>query len=355
MTVVGFARRCLPPALAALLLAGALACDADGGFAEGFRLDDDYRREAFVQSEAESTDILWVIDTSGSMIDEQAALAEHFPAFIEFFVDWDIPFRMGITSTNVGEEDSEGLDGRLVGEPPWIDSDEEDVEAAFVERALLGIDHRHGEERGLHASYTALGTLLDGVNEGFLREEASLVVLVVSDEPDYSTLSASDAEDWIDWSSYATWMDGLKGDAPEDAERSHFSSIVGVGEEGLDDPDGCLHGGLEGEGSLENGALRGDGYIEASIATGGTVQSICSEDWTETLGRLGLTSAGLSDRFPLSDVPVPGSIVVRVSGSQVEGWSYDSVLASVVFEITGIPEAGEEVVVTYLAQVDEVE
>jgi len=340
-------RRSIVLGLAAGLLLVGPGCDNDGGFAEGFRNDDNYRREVFVQPQPHSTDILWVIDTSCSMRDEQEAVATNFPAFIEFFVERDIPFRMGVTSTNIDEPDTVGLDGQLVGSPAWIDDATEDVEQAFVDRALLGIDERHGDERGLHASYMALGERLEDVNTGFLRPDASLVVLVVSDEPDYSTLGAPDAEDWMDWSGYATWLDALKGPEPEDAQRSHLSAIVGVSEDGLEVPDGCLHGDAVGSGSLEEGALRGDGYIEAALATGGSVQSICSGDWTVTLYRLGLTSAGLRDRFELSEIPMLGSIGVRVEGNEVSSWTYEESLNAIVFGLAAIPEGGEAVSVTY--------
>ena len=90
-------RRSIVLGLAAGLLLVGPGCDNDGGFAEGFRNDDNYRREVFVQPQPHSTDILWVIDTSCSMRDEQEAVATNFPAFIEFFVERDIPFRMGVT------------------------------------------------------------------------------------------------------------------------------------------------------------------------------------------------------------------------------------------------------------------
>lgn len=338
-------RRVVRGGLVTVLLLALAGCDPSGDFIRGFPLDDDYRREDFYQAQPHSTDILWVIDTSCSMMDEQEAVAENFPSFIEFFVDRELPFRMGVTSTNIDETDTEGLDGALVGSPAWIDDETEEVEQAFVDRALMGIDEYHGDERGLHASFAALGERLEDVNAGFLRESASLVVLVVSDEPDYSTLAVPDASDWIDWSSYASWLDEVKG--PEEAGSSHLSAIVGFNEEGIDQPGGCLHGDAQGAGSLQSGALRGDGYIEAALATGGTIQSICSEDWTLTLYRLGLTSAGLHDRFELAELPRPETLRVRVDGSEVSNWSYDPLLNAVVFGLSAIPDAGERVVVTY--------
>ena len=325
-------------------------CDGSSGFTEGFRVNDDYRREEFTQLRARATAILWVIDTSCSMMDEQESLAANFPSFIEFFVEREVPFRMGVTSTNIDEQETSGLDGRLAGSPPWLDSETDDVESQFVDRILLGIDPGHGRERGLHASYVALTDRLDDANAGFLRPEASLVVLVVSDEPDYSTIGNPDSDSFIGAQEYATWLDTLKAD-----DDSHLSAIVGVGEQGLDDPEGCLHGDFQGQPNLEHGALRGDGYIEAAIATGGSIQSICDADWTSALYRLGTTSAGLRESFELSSPPIVESISVRLEGTLTDSWTYEPLMQSVVFDPLAIPESGQTVVITYRAEADQVD
>jgi hypothetical protein len=345
---VRFIQGTLFPAFVAALLLGPVVlsgCSNPNGFADGFYVSEDWKRDEFTQTRPRATDILWVIDTSCSMQDEQEALADNFPAFISFFIDRELPFRMGVTSTNIDEDETTGLDGALTGSPSWLDHDSPDVEDRFIERILLGIDPGHGAERGLHASHIALTDRLSDTNAGFLRSYASLVVLVVSDEPDYSTLGYPNSMNFIDHQDYAPWLDLLKGDTP-----SHLSAIVGVGPGGLDDPEGCVRGGFLGDPNLEHGALRGDGYIEAAIDTGGSVQSICDADWTLALYRLGLTSAGLLERFDLSAVPVDGTIQVRVEGSETSGWSYESALGAILFAPDAIPETGNSVVVTYRSE-----
>lgn len=317
-------------------------CSGTRGFAEGFHVTEDWRRDEFTQAQPRATDILWVIDTSCSMLDEQEALADNFPAFISFFIERDLPFRMGITSTNIGEAETDGLDGELAGSPRWLDHDSPDVEETFMDRILLGIDPMHGRERGLHASHIALSDRLEDSNEGFLRPNASLVVMVISDEPDYSTLQYPDSSDFIGADEYVDWLEQLNDNTP-----SHLSAIVGVGPDGLEDPNGCLHGGFLGEANLEHGALRGSGYIEAAIGTGGSVQSICDEDWTLALYRLGLTSAGLLERFDLSSTPVEETITVRVEGTETHAWAYEPLLGAVLFAPEAIPSSGEQIVITY--------
>lgn len=47
-----------------------------------------------------NVDILWVVDNSGSMADEQASLATNFNSFIDRFLDQNINFKMGIITTD---------------------------------------------------------------------------------------------------------------------------------------------------------------------------------------------------------------------------------------------------------------
>jgi hypothetical protein len=54
----------------------------------------------FSPQTAESVDILWVIDNSGSMCQEQKAIAENFDSFIKEFGNQNIDFQMGVTTTH---------------------------------------------------------------------------------------------------------------------------------------------------------------------------------------------------------------------------------------------------------------
>ncbi|MGM0556601.1 MAG: hypothetical protein ACQEVA_09520 [Myxococcota bacterium] len=60
----------------------------------------------FSPQTAESVDILWVIDSSGSMCQEQKALADNFDAFIDDFGKQNIDFHMGVTTTHQTPEGS---------------------------------------------------------------------------------------------------------------------------------------------------------------------------------------------------------------------------------------------------------
>ncbi|MCP4869244.1 MAG: hypothetical protein GY898_11060 [Proteobacteria bacterium] len=330
-----------------LALLASTGCDR-GQFAEGFATDNEFRQESFEQVEAVPVDILFVVDTSCSMADEQEALAENFPQFIEFFADEVLPFRIGITSTNINDPDSDGLDGALNGDPRWLEPDTPNFEAKFFEHALMGIDEGHGDEAGLHAAYVALEERIDDVNADFIRDWANLSIIVVSDEPDFSTRGAPNSGEFTDADAFAPWLDGYK-DTPE---ASQLSALVGISEDGIDAPDGCLHPWANPQdnhnGNGGEGAERGDGYLEAAIATGGATHSLCSEDWGEMMGHLGLTTAGLEDTFVLSEVPLLHTLRVSVGGVHNIDWVWDAEANAVTFvSYETLPRPGETVAVEY--------
>ena len=335
-----------PATIAAIALFAVTGCrDPDGGSV--FDTADDLVREVFPQAEPATADILWVVDSSCSMEDEQNALAANFPSFIEVFLERGLEFQIAVTSTNIDEDGTDGLDGRMAGDPPIITSEDDDPEAMFIERSLVGIDQGHQDEKGLEAAWQAIEVLGDGPNAGFLREEAHLAVIIVSDEPDFSEREQSDGEDLMHWQEFADWMNALKG--PTGLRYSDLSAIVGVSDDGFVAPGWCGIPDGEEPGQGE-GAQRGDGYLEAAVATGGLWASICEEDWGELLGRVGLRAAGLMDSWQLEWEPAPGTLEVRVNGNTPppDSWEYFALDNSIRFlTVASIPRPGSVVEVQY--------
>lgn len=331
--------RLLFAALAALLLFP--ACTDDPNASGGFGADPNWRSEYFTQQWPSRSDILWVIDSSCSMEDEQASLVENFPSFIEFFVTRDLAFHLAVTTTNIDDPNSEGLDGEFNGSPGWINQNVDSIEEEFLSRALVGIDDGHGKEKGLEAAYRALTEPAPG-DEGFVRDDAHLAVIVVSDEPDHTARpEEEDHDQWIGWVEFSEWLEGLKG--PTGQRMVNFNAITGVSPDGFDNPGGCGEGNGAG-----GGALRGSGYLEAADATGGTWMSICEPDWGDMLGRVGLSAAGLMDSFRLEEVPDLDTLEVRIDGRQAAGWEYRDWDNAIVFTtVESVPLPGEETSVRY--------
>jgi hypothetical protein len=169
-----------------------------------------------------SLDILFVVDNSGSMAGEQRQLAESFHGFAsvldERFEDYHIAvITTGMESgacplcnSNLNQScvNETGEHGRFQNRRGWYEGPEEapiyQVEASDPSCKVVTRDNQDcfydevtgrgtvfvgiygcGYERGLSAIRRALGKeLLEGWNAGFLRDDAMLAVIVISDEDD---------------------------------------------------------------------------------------------------------------------------------------------------------------------------
>src|SRR5690606_37791089 len=57
--------------------------------------------DRLLQSNQPEVDVLWVVDSSCSMSDDQAALMTYFPVFFDFFEGSGIDYHLGVVSTDM--------------------------------------------------------------------------------------------------------------------------------------------------------------------------------------------------------------------------------------------------------------
>ncbi|MCY4524075.1 MAG: hypothetical protein OXB84_04980, partial [Halobacteriovoraceae bacterium] len=62
---------------------------------------------------SQSINIVWVIDNSGSMSDEQAALGNSFSEFIGHFLEQNIDFKMAIITTDENQYENKDKENKL--------------------------------------------------------------------------------------------------------------------------------------------------------------------------------------------------------------------------------------------------
>jgi hypothetical protein len=261
-----------------------------------------------------SSDILMVIDDSASMAEEQQRLGENFHAFTDAVAGAYADFQIGVVTTDV-DTDSAGLlrGGILTRDTP-------DLEQAFLEAVQVGTKGSRYEQ-GYEAATLALDEVL---NPGFSRTAARLHVVFVSDEDDQSPDRLPD------------YMDRLRTAAGSGGLTVH--AIVG------DEPEGCASG--------IGAASAGTRYLTAAVQTDGYTDSICSDDYSEILQRVGLDVAGLQTTYLLNQVAESGAIEVWVDGvlmpeREEDGWRYSPGENAVVFDGRSVPRAGMQVVVEY--------
>jgi hypothetical protein len=226
--------------------------------------------DTFQQTPNPTVDILWVVDNSGTMREERQELGAKFDQFMSKMEESGADYHIGVVSTDA---DDPAHSGNLQGDPKYISNATSNAKDAFIHNVDLA-ETENRREKGLDAMRLAFSAdLLAGRNSGFLREEAALFVIVISDEDD-SSIGATRY--------YARWLDHLKEKGNENLVS--LSAIVGT--------EGC-----------ENVTSFGDRYIEVQEMTNGLFYSICTPDYGPMVEALGIKAAGLRRKFYLSQYP----------------------------------------------------
>ncbi len=314
-----------------LLLAA--ACKPEQGISRVIRSD------VFLQQPTNEVDILWVVDNSNSMADEQEAIAEKFESFITHVEEANADFHIGVITTDLDHSDQ---NGKLQGDPLFL-TPQDDYVKLFKERIQIGIDGSP-QEKGIDAALTALSEpLVSSYNAGFRRAGATLSIIYVSDENDCTDrgglagydneVSACydhsdllvDVKELIDEYRHLQLQD----------ERVVVSAIVGP-----EIDEGC------------DGSKPGFRYMSMAEAFGGLQGSICEADFGAIMSDLSLEVSGVQTSFQLTYAAVEGTIEVAVEDELVpedenNGWTYDPEYWIVYFHGDGVPPRGSSITITY--------
>ncbi len=272
--------------------------------------------DEFIQEGNNQTDILWVVDNSCSMIEEQGQLADDFSNFISIVDAEAVDYHIAAVTTDSAQ---------FLGQTKVITHSTPNGEQVFADNCQVGTNG-DTTERGLLYGWEALQLAVNNTapNTGFYRTVAGLRVVFVSDEMDGSSGDPLD---------YVADYQSLK----SNPNHVILSAICGT--------DGTQAEMCWGSGGQ---AMGGHGYVDAALATGGLLGSICESDWSTTLTSLGWMSLSLADTLPLSQEPIPSTITVDINGVHLnQGWYYDAVINSVVLEPDYVPGDGDQVEITY--------
>lgn len=281
----------------ALLLSVLVACGNDitiepevstGDLPPPQPLDPLTRTDRIVQVTIPSVDVLFVVDNSCSMEEEQAALSVNFPTLLQYFLDSDLDWHVGVVSTDMNDPLHAG---RLQqsGDLSWLDPETENPVEAFAEMVALGVSGSPIEQ-GVAAAFSAVELLAgpDGPNEGFIRPESGLHITVISDEDD-----ATNRPGGSQLVSRSEFVEYLRTVRPT-GRLTSFSSIVGptTGCDDIGEP--------------------GSDYMTITRQVGGVVWPICTDNWSGVLDELGFLTTGLNREFFLSAAPVVDTLEVSV-------------------------------------------
>lgn len=156
--------------------------------------------EGSLEDGCEKVDFLFVIDSSGSMVDEQDNLLASFPGFIAAIEDTLMFDDFHLMVVDAGLIAGQGCDGQLgagrvtsslgqdcalAGGLRYTTQDQPDLVSAFTCIASRGSDGP-GNEQTMDSMLASIGPLTGPgqCNEGFLRDDAVLVITIISDEED---------------------------------------------------------------------------------------------------------------------------------------------------------------------------
>ncbi len=184
----------------------------------------------------------------------------------------------------------------------FLTSSSENAADQFAELVAVGAGGV-GIEMGLEGARAALSEpLVSTANAGFLRDNANLAVIFISDENDFSPDPVDD---------YLRFFMDLKGDpAYRYPGIVTLSAVVGKDVPAYDGQPSCE--------STAGSASYGIRYVDLASRTGGVLESICDDDFAPISAELGLLASGLELEFVLSEPANEETLVVKLYAEQSE-------------------------------------
>ena len=267
--------------------------------------DADIWVDSFVQVRAvDGVDIIWVIDNSGSMIQHQTNLLLGIETMMNALPlgGWRLVMISADPSASLIEQQF-----------PLVPGDGINEASDMYDQMQTG-----GAERGFDAAMNYIEN--NPYAATWMRHDAALLVVFVSDEDDQSIILADEA-DFISWY------------VPRRFGNVFLASIVHLTE----DDSSCD--------PYPYSAYYGETYIAATNMLFGTVVDICSTDWAP--GVLDATTQiEPYESIVLTHSPVPQTIRVFIDGQLSFDWYYDPSDNTVYF--TTVPGSGSLVEIGYI-------
>ena len=275
---------------------------------EGVGIPHGTHTDVFEQEEIRKSDILFIIDNSCSMSQEQDLMSENMETFVEKLVLSEVDFQAAVITT----DDITPIGGVMYGD----DFDVVSQLASAVDVGNGGNSIEKGQEKAMEA-IDLLGPLSPGK---FVREDAFLSIVVVSDEDDASPLTEVE---------YYDFFMSIK-----DPDMFAWHSVVATGI-------------LPTDPAICNPSATGFRYMDQSFYTYGVVLDICG-DWGESLTVLAESSYRIEDTYPLTRDAISTSIKVSVDGVELtEGWVYNDISNVVYLEDRTLITGDELFQITY--------
>jgi hypothetical protein len=263
------------------------------------------------------TDILFVVDDSGSMSEEQATLQAGLGAFIQTLASSPVAndFQIGVTTSSVADFDgtARAPAGTLVA-PGVMTASDPNLVTTFQAAVAVGTAGS-GREQPFEAARLAISkSAAGGPNEGFLRPGARLAVIFLSDEDDCSGAAGLGVDNNADCRAEKVASPSALteiGDVVSDLSAGRevvVAAIVGVAPGTLAPSCGQSYCSDQACGTALD---KGDRFVALLNAVGPSrsrLASICDADFDQALSEF--AGAILSQTLPLEGAPADWRMLV---------------------------------------------
>lgn len=303
-------------------------------------------------------DIMWMVDSSGSMAPYQNNLSDNFETFINDFITKGYDYNIAVTSTdgwrypqNPASPWNQSLvrfrDGNLYTGTTADNSGvfminllTSNIVDTFKKNIKVGTAG-DGDERGFQSLRESFGATSVNGGYNFRRSSAFLAVILVGDEEDNSR-----KDDGGNYTSVLDYTNSFVGYLDNYTSSTAGSRKYNVSTITVVDINNCP--------GHHVGASQGNKFVSIATATQGIVGSICDVNFSDSLEDIADRIGELSTRFKLSREPIPSSIVVRVNSVQIpenasNGWTYvvDAGSHYVEFHGSALPAQGSAIQVDF--------
>jgi hypothetical protein len=302
-------------------------------------------------------DILWLVDSSGSMASSQQALATNFSKFIQDFKAKNFDFQMAVADTgsyldhfytNAYSKFKDGkVDGSTHSKVFIMDKDTPNLDQVFMTNVTVGTTGT-GDERAFTSFESAL---VNPLNAGFHRPGALLIIIIVSDEDDFSHNDWSPTKNYYFTESYndpkaplfsiayyQNFLNTYTNSTAATAKNNYVVHNISI----LDSA--CLS--KLGDSSQKISKR----YQQLSTATGGLSSSLCA-DMGSVLATMAQQTLELASVFQLDREPDVNTLSVVVDGTTIpnsatNGWTYDASNWTISFH-GFVPAAGSDIRINF--------
>jgi hypothetical protein len=300
-------------------------------------------------------DIVWVVDDSGSMDDDQTRVANAASTFLDLANASNLDWRMCVVDMTEGNPGSCCTNTDQTNDT-WLGASEQSQFENCIQDPAGSNPADGGAEHGLVQMEDALTSHLprNSVDPQKFRDEAKMVVIFVTDEPAQELkdngscpVSNSDASQWS---------------SACDDEIQPYVDLLGVN-------DAVAHGIIV-PGSTPDCSDLGDwgrGYEEVVAAVGGQTGSICQSDLSATLSIIISDIVGSASPVVLEHTPISVSVAVAKEMKQTDpstfealprsraaGFDYRASSNTIVFINQDFSDPPYEIVVSYQRWVTDV-